>query len=246
MPIEQFQEWLTGRGYAHNTVNGYANAVNHVSEHYSQQVGKQVNLYEIDDVVLVGKIAQQYGIGGQFSEAGNQGHGIWRNAVARYAEFIAETNGENGNENDADAPNTGEDEQHLSNLKYERDLQNILCTQISKLFPNYKMLGKEYSINGKRIDVLLEHHNSKELLVVELKAGRADCAVFGQVAMYMGMLQRRQEFSDREIRGVIIAGSADEGLLYACKTNDNISLKLYRMTLELEDSDIPDIEDSES
>jgi len=95
-------------------------------------------------------------------------------------------------------------------------------------------LGVEYSIGGKRIDVLLEHLGSKNLLVVELKSGMADYKVFGQIAMYMGLLQK--QFLNKEISGVIVAGSIDDGLRYACETTSRISLKIYRMSIELEDA----------
>jgi RecB family endonuclease NucS len=126
-----------------------------------------------------------------------------------------------------------------ANFAYERDLQTTLCAQIAGLFPNHKIygesnLGIEFSIAGKRIDVLLEHTESKDLLIVELKSGRADDKVFGQISMYLGLAIR--EFPERSIKGVIVAGNIDDSLRYACETNSEITVKLYRMSLELEDA----------
>jgi hypothetical protein len=40
---------------------------------------------------------------------------------------------------------------------------------------------------------------------------------------------------DREISGVIVAGSIDSSLKQACTITNNVSLKIYRVSLELED-----------
>jgi hypothetical protein len=126
-----------------------------------------------------------------------------------------------------------------NNFAYEKDLQTALCAQISELFPEYKIygngsLGIEYSIGGRRIDVLLEHEESGRLLAVELKSGVADYNVFGQISMYLGLLQ--EQCPDKEIAGVIVAGSIDSSLKQACAITDRITLKVYRMSLELEDA----------
>jgi len=91
-----------------------------------------------------------------------------------------------------------------------RDLQTTLCTQISELFPDYKIFGNnnagiEYSIEGRRIDVLLQHIKNKNLLAVELKSGTADYKAFGQISMYIGLL--KTHFPNSNISGVIISGS---------------------------------------
>ena len=80
---------------------------------------------------------------------------------------------------------------------------------------------------------LLEHNETEDLLAVELKSGKADFKVFGQISMYLGLLQ--QKFPNKAITGVIVAGAIDETLKYACLTNDKITLKIYRMSLEFED-----------
>ena len=123
------------------------------------------------------------------------------------------------------------------NFSYEKDLQKTLCAQISDLFPGYRIYGEanfgiEYVISGKKIDVLLENTQNRELLIVELKSGRADFRVFGQISMYLGLAKR--EFPDQEIRGAIVAAEIDDSLRYATETNPDIQLKIYRMSLELE------------
>ena len=50
--------------------------------------------------------------------------------------------------------------------------------------------------------------------------------------MYLGLLQR--QFPDKDISGVIVAGSIDESLVQACETSRKITLKTYLMRIELE------------
>lgn len=127
----------------------------------------------------------------------------------------------------------------VNNFAYEKDLQTALYSHISELFPRYRIfgglgIGVEYSIGGRRIDVLLEHEENESLMVVELKSGEADFKVFGQISMYIGLL--KMQFPERNISGVIVAGSIDESLVQACEITDKISLKTYRMSIELEDA----------
>ena len=94
------------------------------------------------------------------------------------------------------------------------------------------MAHRESSIRlaTAEIDVLLEHVTTGSFVAVELKSGVADYRVFGQISMYLGLLKR--EFPNKEISGVIVAGSIDPGLKLACSITDQITLKVYRMSLE--------------
>ncbi|TON60858.1 hypothetical protein CGH53_25300, partial [Vibrio parahaemolyticus] len=77
-------------------------------------------------------------------------------------------------------------------------------------------VGVEFQVATRRIDVLLEHKVDNSLLVIELKSGKADFKVFGQLSMYMALVQR--EFPNRIIKGVIIAGEIEDSLSQAAET----------------------------
>jgi len=151
-----------------------------------------------------------------------------------YIKFLENYNNED--EDIIDEPPLEEDKT-ATYFSYEKDLQNSLLLQAEELFPGYKVFGdneegKEYPINGKRIDLLLEHKTENKLLVVELKAGLADCKTFGQISMYIGTLM--QKFRDKEISGVIIAGEIDDSLKMAILSNNKIKAMTYKMKLTLE------------
>ena len=234
---QEFYDYLIRIGRTHNTANGYRNAINYISQDYSQNIGRAVNIYQIQEQNEISEISHKYGLNGQYANAGQTGNGTWRNAIARYSEFFANRNNIAIDTHEIDVENTNQEEQ--INFAYERDLQKTLCAQITELFPSYRIYGEnnqgiEYPINNRRIDVLLEHIENNNLLVVELKSGEADYRVFGQISMYIGLIQG--EFPDKEVSGVIISGSIHESLQQACTTTDKIELKVYRMKLELEEA----------
>ncbi len=128
-------------------------------------------------------------------------------------------------------------EEATTHFTYERDLQYALISQVSTLFPQHKIFGNgtdgiEFSIEGKRIDLLLEDLDETELLAIELKAGRADFKAFGQISMYLGLLSKH--FPNRTVKGLVIAGSIDESLKHACSSTNKVSLIRYQMKLELD------------
>jgi hypothetical protein len=238
---EEFYNYLINIGRTHNTAYSYSNAINHISQNYAQNIGQEIDIYQIQEQNIISEIAQKYSLNGQYSDAGNTGNGTWRNAIARYSEFFADGDNvailENNIIDEANIENIVQEEQ--TNFAYERDLQKTLCAQITELFPSYKIYGEnnqgiEYSINNRRIDVLLEHIENNDLLVVELKSGNADYRVFGQISMYIGLVQ--EKFPDKKVSGVIISSSIHESLQQACAITDRIELKVYRMKLELEEA----------
>lgn len=231
-----FKNWLLKRGNK-GAANSYPKAIHMISEHYSEKTGTQINIYKITDQRKISELAHDYSQSGKFSEFGYEQHGRFRAAMKRYSDFFVQSRGE---EQDIEPLEENEDIiESTNNFAYEKDLQTTLCSQISELFPGYKIygglsIGVEYSIGGRRIDVLLEHENEDNLLIVELKSGGADFKVFGQISMYIGLLQR--QFPEKNISGVIVAGNIDESLVQACETSEKIFLKTYRMSIELEDA----------
>jgi hypothetical protein len=234
---EKFRNWLIITGRSENTAYSYATSINNISEHYSQQKKKDIDIYKINDINILNTINNDYSTSGQFSEFGYTGRGTRRNAIARYVEFFTKNIKNNIFEQDANPSELNI--QTNQNFSYERDLQTSLCLQITELFPKYKIYGSnsegiEYSINNRRIDVLLENIETKDLLIIELKSGEADYRVFGQISMYLGLLQ--EKFPNKNIKDIIIAGSMQDSLKQAVSITDKIKLKTYRMNIELEEA----------
>ncbi len=245
-----FEEWM--KRYERkkpNTAYQYAVSIDKISRHYSENTNKKIDLFKISDPDQVRPICEDYALSGKFASFGGNGNGTMRNAIATYLRYINNQNvgASLSNVNSEQSGfisgefESSEDEEidEFNNFTYERDLQNSLITEIPRLFEGYKIYGDglegvEYSIDGKRIDVLLEHKELDDLLIIELKAGIADYKVFGQMSMYIGMLSKK--YPRKNISGLIIAGEIDESLRSACAITKQVSLKTYKMKLELENA----------
>lgn len=236
MDKEKFKIWLIRNGYAENTSTSYSYAIDRISKHLSEKRNEKINVYEINDLPTIKKLVDSYSIVGNYSEIGNEGRGTVRNAIKALYKFKEHTIDLSYGLPDEEIETEEQKDLSIINFSYERDLKNSMVSQIAELFPGYKIFGNhnegvEYLIDGKRIDILLEKSDG-ELLAVELKSGVANFNVFGQVSMYLGLLMDR--FPDKQIKGCIVAGEIDLTLKSATKTTNLISLKTYKMKLELQ------------
>ena len=220
---DQFKNYLLSQRFTSGTINSYMSGLNHLSRDYGK------NILEISDAGEIGKIRKLYDIGGAKRSVGDYGNGGARNAIIQYHNFILDFGGEPPIAHESDL--IEEVDSADSRFTYERDLHNTLKRQTMDLFPEYQLIGSEYFIGNVRLDLLLE--KDKKLLVVELKAGKATYAVFGQIAMYIGLVQAK--FPEYEVHGLIIASEIDEGLRNACTITNLIKCKTYKMALTLED-----------
>ncbi len=246
----KFENWMKSHEKKkQNTAYAYANSIEKISQHYSRKTGKRIDIYSIRDLNQIREISKQYSTSGRFSKYGYEGNGTIRNAIATYLRFYTFLQNGQEIENFPDYQNP-EDNREATEIEgdltdnyhtftYERDLQNSLINQAEELFPGYKIYGHnlegvEFTIGGKRIDVLLEHKTNESLLAVEIKSGVADFKVFGQISMYLGLLS--EKFPDKTITGAIVAGEIDKSLISACAITDKVILKIYKMRLTIEDA----------
>lgn len=235
---EKFSNWMVRyEEKSPNTAYQYALSIKKITNHYNEQTKENFDLYQSNDLEKIREISTKYGINGIYREFGQTGNGTVRNAIATYVRFLEQSGNNNENYLAQENDNNCESNAEPMNFTYERDLQNALISQVENLFSEYKIFGSnkegvEYSIGGKRIDLLLEHKKEDKLLVIELKAGLADYKVFGQISMYIGLLE--EKYPDKEISGIIIASEIDESLIKASKITTRVSLKAYRMQLAIE------------
>lgn len=240
----------TIEGKKPNTAYAYANSINRISQHYSEQTNNKINIYREKDINLIRKISSEYTTSGKYAEFGNKGRGTIRNAIAAYVRFLEHINmgsnlssAESSDSQEALFEERNEIDDEITsnnyNFTYENDLKYSLIMQVDQLFPGYQIFGNnnegvEFQIEGKRIDLLLENIENGSLLAIELKSGEADFRVFGQISMYLGLLSKH--FPNKTATGVIIAGEINDTLQNACLITDKIKLKTYQMQLTLIDA----------
>jgi hypothetical protein len=215
---DEFKAWMKKekrRRVKETTAVQYANAIDHISEHYYQQANVRIYLYNEPDINLVNRLVTDYGVGGRyenFGENGNgRGHGTVRAAIKAYAEFLEYRNAGNGNHNEDD----------------EEKLKHPMDAKLEKIFPGYRVFRKE-----KADLFVLENENNNELLIVELKPGNAGSNSLPPILEYCGLIY--EKYPSKTINGKIIAGEIDESLKKACSSPViDIGVMKYQLNIGL-------------
>ena len=96
-----------------------------------------------------------------------------------------------------------------------------------------ELVGQQYPSDTGPIDILAIGKDQKELLVVELKRGRASDAVVGQIQRYMGYVMEELAEPGQTVKGVIIATDDDLRIRRALKVASNIEFYRYQVHFKL-------------
>ena len=124
----------------------------------------------------------------------------------------------------------------------EKHLEDFLVTNWAQteLGRNYDIyeedgdrIGQQYNTDTGPIDILAIRKDKQELLVVELKKGRAVDAVVGQILRYMGYVAQELAEGDQAVKGVIIAQEEDQRIRRALAVTPNVSFYRYQVSFKL-------------
>lgn len=96
-------------------------------------------------------------------------------------------------------------------------------------------IGQQYVTPIGRIDILAKSLDDKEWLVIELKKGKEDDRVVGQILKYIGWISKNEAKPGDTVKGIIITKEKDEKLTYALETIENVSLMTYAVDFKLKD-----------
>ena len=107
----------------------------------------------------------------------------------------------------------------------ERDLQRALRENIGQLESGLEVVdgGTERIVDAGRIDITAKAPDGA-LVVIELKAGRADLRAIGQILSYMGTASPDP---GRAVRGILVAGEFDPRAVMAAGAVPNLALRVY-------------------
>lgn len=114
-------------------------------------------------------------------------------------------------------------------LSLERDLQSYLSLNLDEIENGLELVenGIEFTTEAGDIDILAKDCNGN-LVVIELKAGKAKDSAIGQILGYIGALKEIK--NDDNIRGILIASDFDKRLFYAAKSINNFKLIKYNLS----------------
>jgi len=125
-------------------------------------------------------------------------------------------------------------EKHLEDFL----VQNWKATELGKKYDIYEeegeMIGQQYPTDTGPIDVLAISKDKKEILVVELKRGRANDVVVGQAQRYMGYVKEALAEEKQIVRGAIIAFEDDVKIRRTLSIAQNIDFYTYKVSFKLE------------
>lgn len=124
-------------------------------------------------------------------------------------------------------------EKHLEHFLVQNWAQTELGRDYDIFEEDGEKVGQQYPSDTGPMDVLAVKKDKSELLVVELKKGRASDAVVGQVLRYMGFVAQELAEPNQTVRGVIIAQEDDQRLKRALVMTPNISFYRYQVTFKL-------------
>lgn len=165
----------------------------------------------------------------------------YKNAVVRYRKFLT-----GWERSDADAPAVSDTPVSLGSplnddaeiptqkLSLERDMQAALRREIRQLGESFTIIddGAERSVNSGFIDITCRDETDDALVVVELKAGRADGRAIAQILGYMGDLA--EEEPNRKVRGLLVAHDFDRRAKSAARVVPTLGLIKYSVKFHFE------------
>ena len=130
-------------------------------------------------------------------------------------------------------PNAFALEKHLEDYL----VHNWKNTELGKLYDIYAEdgeSGQQYQSDTGPIDILAIRKDRGEILVIELKKGRASDVVVGQILRYMGWVMDELATKDQKVRGAIRALNDDIKLRRALRSTQGIDFYTYKSSFTLE------------
>lgn len=159
--------------------------------------------------------------------------------ISKYsAEIDAQISGHHNsivfsNDESVEDPSAFAMEKHLEDFL----ISNWASTELGKDYNIFhedgEIIGQQYLTDTGPMDILAISKDKKELLVVELKKGRASDAVVGQALRYMGYIASEVAEPHQEVKGCIIALEDSLKLRNALKMTPNIEFYKYQVSFNL-------------
>ena len=134
------------------------------------------------------------------------------------------------------------DVEDASAFALEKHLEDFLVknwknTELGKKYDIYEedgvLVGQQYPTDTGPIDILAISKDKKNMLVIELKRGRASDVVVGQIQRYMGFVHDELLEKGQRVKGVIIGLEANNRLKRALSVCNNIDFYRYQIDFKL-------------
>jgi len=124
-------------------------------------------------------------------------------------------------------------EKHLEDFLVQNWKQTELGNSYDIFEDNGELVGQQYPTDTGPIDIFAMSKDRSELLVVELKKGRASDNVVGQIQRYMGYVKEELAEDSQVVKGVIVALEDDLRIKRALSVANNIEFYRYQVNFKL-------------
>lgn len=125
-------------------------------------------------------------------------------------------------------------EEHLEEFLVKNWSDTVLGKDYEIFEDEGEQVGQQYPVETGNIDILAIRKDKMELLVVELKKGKASDKAVGQVLRYMGDVQEELLEEGQSVKGLIIAHDDDLKIRRALATLPNIEFYRYQLSFKLQ------------
>lgn len=124
-------------------------------------------------------------------------------------------------------------EKHLEDFLVKNWNQTELGKDYDIFEEDGELIGQQFPTDTGFIDILAISKDKKELLIVELKKGRASDNVVGQIQRYMGYILEELAEPDQKVKGVILALEDDLRIRRALAVAGSIEFYRYQINFKL-------------
>lgn len=124
-------------------------------------------------------------------------------------------------------------EEHLEDFLVSNWSSTMLGQQYAIYTVDGELVGQQFPTDTGPIDILAISKDGSELLVLELKKGRASDVVVGQTQRYMGYVMDELAEPGQQVRGAIVALEDDLKLRRALRATSNIRFFRYQVSFTL-------------
>lgn len=124
-------------------------------------------------------------------------------------------------------------EKHLEDFLFANWKQTELGKDYDIYEDSGEPIGRQFPTDTGFIDILAISKDKKELLIVELKKGRASDNVVGQIQRYMGYVLEELADDGQIVKGIIIALEDDNRIRRALAVTQNITFYRYQVNFKL-------------
>ena len=124
-------------------------------------------------------------------------------------------------------------EKHLEEFLVANWPQTMLAAEWSIVEEDGEKIGQQYQTDAGPIDILARSNDGKRLLVIELKRGRVNDVVVGQILRYMGYIKEQVAEPGQTVEGAIIALEDDQKLRWAISAAPGLNFFRYQVSFKL-------------